>query len=183
MAQRFFARAVDADPRAYAARLGLGQALLQESYAENDSAAFAGGLMQLEACRTLQPSAEIGGLLAEAWLDRARGRLRARDTLDALADLSKAIDRDARDPRPVNLAGILYGKLGDAGKAEALFRKAIALDSADASAHFNLGMIRWQAGEVREAHTHWLAALKALPDDEDILYWFALAEKKVRETP
>lgn len=183
LAQRFFARAVESDPRGYEARLGLGQALLQKSYAESDSAAFAGALIQLEACRSLRPSAEIGGLLAEAWTDRARGRLRARDTLEALADLSKAIERDARDPRPVNLAGIVYGRLGEAGKAEALFRKALGLDSADASAHFNLGMIRWQAGDAREAHAHWLAALKALPEDEDILYWFALAEKKLREAP
>src|SRR4051812_49379634 len=42
MAQRFFAHAVESDPRGYAARLGLGQALLQKAYAENDSAAFAG---------------------------------------------------------------------------------------------------------------------------------------------
>jgi tetratricopeptide (TPR) repeat protein len=183
LAQRFFGRAVEADPRGYEGRLGLGQALLQKAFADNDSLAFAGALIQLEACRSLRPSAEIGGLLAEAWMDRARGRLRSGDTLDALAALSKAIDRDPRDPRPVNLAGIVYGKIGEAGKAEALFRKALALDSADASAHFNLGMLRWQAGEAREAHAQWLAALKTLPDDEDILYWFALAEKKMRESP
>lgn len=183
MPQRFFARAVESDPREYAARLGLGQALLQKAYAENDSAAFAGALMQLEACRTLRPSADIGGLLSEAWLDRARGLLRSRDTLDALAALSKAIVRDPHDAKPVNLAGIVYGKLGDPAKAEALFRKALGLDSADASAHFNLGMIRWQAGDARGAQAHWLAALKSLPEDEDILYWFALAEKKLRESP
>jgi tetratricopeptide (TPR) repeat protein len=183
LAQRFFGRAVEADPGGYEGRLGLGQALLQKAFADNDSLAFAGALIQLEACRSLRPSAEIGGLLAEAWMDRARGRLRSGDTLDALAALSKAIDRDPRDARPVNLAGIVYGKLGEAGKAEALFRKALALDSADASAHFNLGMLRWQAGGVREAHAQWLAALKTLPNDEDILYWFALAEKKMRESP
>lgn len=183
MAQRFFAHAVESDPRGYAARLGLGQALLQKAYAENDSAAFAGALMQLEACRTLRPSADIGGLLSEAWLDRARSLLRSKDTLNALTALSKAIDRDPRDAKPVNLAGIVYGKLGDQAKAEALFRKALGLDSTDASAHFNLGMIRWQAGDARAAQAHWLAALKSLPEDEDILYWFALAEKKLRESP
>ena len=183
LAQRFFARAVESEPRGYEARLGLGQALLQKAFAENDSVAFSGGLLQLEACRTLRPASDIGGLLCEAWSERARSLLRSKDTLSALADLSKAIDRDPRDPRPVNLAGIVYGKLGDPAKAEALFRKALTLDSADASAHFNLGMIGWQAGDARAAHDHWLAALKALPEDEDILYWFALSEKKLRETP
>ena len=64
-----------------------------------------------------------------------------------------------------------------------MFRKALGLDSSDASAHFNLGMIRWQAGDVRVAHGHWLKALKRLPQDEDVVYWFALSEKKLRESP
>ena len=111
LAERFFARAVESDPQGYAARLGLGQALLQKSFAENDSVAFARGLIQLEACRSLRPSQDLGGLLAEAYRERARGLLRARDTLAALAALSKAIDRDPHDPRPLNLAGIVYGRL------------------------------------------------------------------------
>jgi hypothetical protein len=44
-------------------------------------------------------------------------------------------------------------------------------------------MIHWQAGEFRRAHGFWLKALKSMPRDEDILYWFALSEKKVREAP
>jgi Flp pilus assembly protein TadD len=181
LARRFFARAVESDPRGYEGRLGLGQALLQQSYAERDSAAFAAALIQLEACRTLRPSSDLAGLLAEAYQERARALLSGEDTLGALAALSKAIERDPSDAKPVNLAGIIYGKRGDAAKAEALFSKALSLDSADASARFNLGMLRWQAGDVRGAHGEWLRALQALPEDEDVLYWFALAEKKLRE--
>lgn len=183
MAIRFFGSAVEAEPQRYDARLGLGQALLQKAFAENDSASFEYALVQLEACRSLAPSEDISGILADAYYERARGRLKSGDTVAALAALSKAIDRAPVNPRPLNLVGIIYGKLGEADKAEALFRKALGLDSADASAHFNLGMIRWQAGDVREAHGHWLKALKRLPRDEDVLYWFALSEKKLRESP
>jgi len=44
-------------------------------------------------------------------------------------------------------------------------------------------MIYWQAGDVRQAHEHWLKSLKSLPHDEDVLYWFALSEKKLRDAP
>lgn len=183
LALRFFTRAVEADPQGYEARLGMGQALLQQAFAHGDSDAFAGALLQLEACRSLRPSDDLGALLGEAWLERARGLLRSGDTLAGLGALSKARDRAPSDPKPLNLAGIVYGKRGESGKAEALFRKALAQDSGDASAHFNLGMLAWQSGDARAAHAHWLVSLKALPADEDIVYWFAMAEKKLRESP
>lgn len=178
-----FGRAVERDPGSWRARLGLGQSLLQKAAAEGDSAAFAYGLVQLEACRTLQPSSDLSALLSEAYLERARALARSRDTLAALEAASRAIERNPKSPGPLNLAGILYGKRGDPAKAEALFRRALAADSGDASAHFNLGMIRWQSGDARDAHGHWLKALESLPQDEDILYWFALAESRLRESP
>jgi tetratricopeptide (TPR) repeat protein len=180
---RAFTAAVEEDPGAYGTRLGLGQALLQKAAAESDSAAFAYGLLQLEACRTLRPAADLDALLADAWVDRARDLARRRDTLRALEALARAAERDPRAPAPLSLAGILYGKRGDLDKAEALFAKALQADSADASSHFNLGMLRWRAGRVREAHGHWLKALQARPDDEDLLHWFAQAEKRLREAP
>jgi tetratricopeptide (TPR) repeat protein len=180
---RFYQAAVEEDPGRYDARLGLGQALLQKAFAEKDAAAFEYALVQLEACRSLAPSLDISGLLAEAYYERARVLLQSEDTVSALAALSKSIDRGPSNPRSLNLVGIIYGKLGESEKAEALFRKALGLDSADASANFNLGMLRWQAGEVRQAHGHWLKALKSMPGDEDVLYWFALSEKTLRESP
>lgn len=183
LAQSFFGKAIEKNPGDYAARLGLGQALLQKAIAENDSGAFTYALIQFEACRSLQPSLDLSALLGEAYTEKARSRLNQKDTVAALASLNKAIERNPANTEPLNLVGIIYGKLGDADKAEALFHKALALDSNDASAHFNLGMIHWQNGEFALAHDHWLHTLKALPKDEDVLYWFALAEKKIRESP
>ncbi|MEO6097836.1 MAG: tetratricopeptide repeat protein [Fibrobacteria bacterium] len=156
--------------------------MLQKAFAEGDSAAFNYALIQLEACRSLAPSQDLSELLTDAYYEHARYQLKSRDTVSALISLSKAIDRGPLNPRPLNLVGIVYGKLGEAEKAEAIFQKVLRLDSSDASANFNLGMIHWQAGETRPAHEQWLKALKALPNDEDVLYWFALSEKKLRET-
>jgi hypothetical protein len=41
-------------------------------------------------------------------------------------------------------------------------------------------MIRWQEGEYAGAHALWLKALKIVPEDEDVIYWFARAEKQLR---
>ncbi len=183
MALRFFSQAVEKNPEGYEARLGFGRALLQKAAAENDSASWSYALIQLEACRSLDPSQDLDGLLAEAYSEKARSLLARRDTVEALSALSRAIERDPGNPQPVNLAGIVYGKLGEGGKAEALFRKALQLDSGDASAHFNLGMILWQNGDASGAHGHWFKALQAMPGDEDVLYWFALSEKKLRGSP
>jgi len=183
LARTFFAKVVEEYPEGYPGRYGLGQALLQQSLAEGDSASFAHAMVQFEACRSIRPSQDLTELLTDAYTERARGLLNRKDTVSALATLAKAIERNPANPQPVNLVGIIYGKLGDPAKAAALFGKALDLDSADASAHFNLGMIRWQAGEYAKAHEHWLKALKALPKDEDVLYWFALSEKRLRESP
>ncbi len=183
LAMHFFGSTVERDPESYEARLGLGKAQLQKAVSESDSAAFGQALMQFEACRTLRPSLDLSALLAEAYTEKGRSLLGRKDTLAALASLAKAIERDSKNAQPLNLAGIIYGKLGEVGKAEALFRKALELDTADASAHFNLGMILWQAGEYREANGHWLRVLKTMPDDQDVLYWFALSEKKLRDSP
>jgi tetratricopeptide (TPR) repeat protein len=179
----FFKIAVAEKPASYPARLGLGQALLQKAVAETDSEAFKYGLIQLEACRTLKPSDDLSSLLSNAWFDRARMHARAKDTLAALEALGKASERNPHHAAPLNLAGVLYGKRGEVEQAAALFRKALAVDSKDASAHFNLGMIHWQSDEFHEAHAHWLQALSQLPDDEDILYWFARAESRLRASP
>jgi len=180
LAIRFYGAAVEKEPLDYEARLGLGRALIQKFAAERDSGAFDYALVQLEACRSLRPSGEISILLSDAYTEQAHSLLARADTASALAALSKALECKSRSG-PLNLAGIIYAKLGDADKAETLFKKALALDSVSASAHFNLGMIHWQRGEVSGAHAHWLMALKAMPEDEDVLYWFALSEKRLRE--
>jgi tetratricopeptide (TPR) repeat protein len=177
----FYSEEVKNHPDSYLGRLGLGKALLQKA-CDADTSAWKGALVQLEAARTLSPTAELGGLLAEVYLQRSHQLLNARDTVAALDALSSSIESDKAAIEPLNLAGIIYYRLGEADKSEVLFTKAVSLDSANASARFNLGMVYWQSGKLKQAHAQWLAALAASPRDKDMLYWFARAEKKLRET-
>jgi len=182
---KFFSAELQRRPDCYPARLGLAKAVFQKSVDEHiDLTLWKEGLMHLEAARTVAPAEEeenVTALLSEAWVYHARALLAAADTVGALADLSRAIEYNPRSVEPLNLAGILYFQLGDAQKSIALFERAAAIDSTSPSAHFNLGMVHWQQGDIRSAHGHWLTALKLAPADEDILYWFALAEKNIRE--
>lgn len=180
MAIAFYSEEVNHHPDSFRARLGLGKAFLQKAY-DGDSAAWKSALIQLEAAQTLSPEAGLKELLADAYLERAHQLLALRDSVAALDALSRAIECNNRAIEPVNLAGIIYYRLGEVDKSEALFKKAVGLDSASASARFNLGMVCWQGGRYKEARAQWLAALAASPRDKDMLYWYALAEKKVRE--
>ncbi|HUI92401.1 MAG TPA: tetratricopeptide repeat protein [Chitinivibrionales bacterium] len=176
----FFSDEVKRRPDSYEARLGLGKALLQKA-CDADTAAWKGACIQLEAARTLSPESDIKELLSDVYLERAHQLLSDRDSIAALDALSRAIEINNRALEPLNLAGIVYFRMGEADKSEILFRKAVALDSANAAAHFNLGMVYWQARRFRDAHAQWFLALAASPGDKDMLYWFALAEKKLRE--
>ncbi len=177
----FYSKAVMRRPDDYRARLGLGKALLQKAY-DADTSAWKAALIQLEAARTLSPASNLGGILADVYLERAHQLLSSGDSLAALDALARSIEYDNRAIDPVNLAGIVYYRLGEVDKSEALFAKAVGLDSANAPARFNLGMVYWHSGRYKQAHAQWLAALAAAPRDKDMLYWFALSEKKLRET-
>jgi tetratricopeptide (TPR) repeat protein len=182
---KFFSIELNRHPDCYEARLGLAKAMLQKSADLNsDPALWNEGLMHLEAARTLAPSGDeekIGTLLSQAWAQNAKSQLSLQDTISALSALARAIEYDPGSVEPLNRAGILYFQIGDEKKAVALFARAVVIDSAHPSAYFNLGMIYWQKGAVSEAHQQWLKALRLAPKDEDIIYWFALAEKKMRE--
>ena len=182
MAISFFQQVLRKDPRSYDARLGMGKALIQRAVDHaDDTTSWRHALTHLEAARTLRPEEDIGSLLAEAWTVHARSLLGAGDTIEALSGLARAIEHNPGSVEPLNLAGIVYFKIGDANKAEALFRKAVDLDTEHPSGYFNLGMVYWRRGRLADARGYWLKALKLAPDDEDILYWFALAEKQLRE--
>ena len=176
----FFSEEVKRHPDSYEARLGLGKALVQKA-CDADTSAWKSASIQLEAARTLSPTSDIKALLGDVYLERAHQLLSCRDSIAALDALSRAIEFNNRALEPLNLAGIIYFRMGEVDKSEMLFRKAVGLDSTNAAAHFNLGMVFWQGKRYRDAHAQWLLALAASPGDKDMLYWFALAEKKLRE--
>ena len=184
LAAQFFSRVLEREPANAEARLGMGKALLQRaSDNPGDSSAWREAVMHLEAVRTLGKNTDIGPLLSQVWSERAASLLSINDTLRSLEALTRAIAADPTSPGPLNLAGIIYFRTGRVAKARLLFERAIAVDSSSTSSLFNLGMLDWEEGAVRQAHDLWLRALKDAPQDEDFLYWFAVAEKRLREMP
>ena len=182
MAIEFYEAELKKNPRNYAARLGMGKSLIQKAVdMKNDTASWKRALNNLEAARTLQPDKDINPLLCEAWSVLGRIMLTVGDTVEALSSLARAIEYSPKNVEPLNLAGIIYFRLGEDEKAEVLFKKAIDINKNHPSAYFNLGMIFWVRDQIDNAHTYWLEALKLEPEDDDILYWFAMAEKRLRK--
>lgn len=182
MAIEFYEAELKKDPQNYEARLGIGKAHIQKAVdMKNDTASWKRALTHLEAARTLQPDKDISPFLCEAWSVLGRIMLNLGDTVEALSSLARAIEYSPKNVEPLNLAGIIYFRLGEDEKAEVLFKKAIDINKNHASAYFNLGMIFWVRDQTEGAHKYWLEALKLAPEDDDILYWFAMAEKRLRK--
>jgi tetratricopeptide (TPR) repeat protein len=177
----FFSKVLEKDPAHFGARLGMGKALLQRAVdIGDDSVSWPLALMHLEAARTLGSTPDINRLLSQAWTERAHGLLSRGDTLEAIEALTKAIACDPAGSEPLNLAGIIYYRIGKSEKAKALFERAGLTDTAAASPLFNLGMVHWDRGAHDTAYGLWLKAIKKAPDDEVILDWLAAAEKRIR---
>lgn len=182
MAIEFYEAELKKNPQSYEARLGMGKALIQKAVdMKNDTSSWKRALTHLEAGRTIQPDKDIGPLLCEAWSVFGRIMLNVGDTVEALSSLARAIEYNPKNVEPLNLAGIVYFRLGEDEKAEVLFKKAIDINRNHPSAYFNLGMIFWVRDQIDSAHIFWLEALKLEPEDDDILYWFAMAEKRLRQ--
>ncbi|MBN1575474.1 MAG: tetratricopeptide repeat protein [Chitinispirillaceae bacterium] len=181
MAIRFFARVLERDPAHFEARLGMGKSLLQRAFDNrNDTVSWRQAIMHLEAAHTIDSTADVHGLLSQVWAERASELLHAGDTLAALEALTRAIALDPQSTEPLNLAGIIYFRTGKTDKALQLFEHAATIDTINPTSLFNLGMLYWEEKRTKEAHDLWLRALKQSPQDEDFLYWFAVAEKNLR---
>lgn len=183
MAEMFFEKTLNADPLSFEGRLGMGKALLQHvTDNKYDTVLWKKALLNLESAMNLQPQAEISYLVSDAWFERSQIFLANNDTLGAFNALSRSIEINNKNTSAINSIGILYFRQNDADKAVYLFKQAITIDSTHSSALFNLGMALWSNNEYENARKYWLAASRFSPDDNDIIYWLAMAEKKLEES-
>jgi tetratricopeptide (TPR) repeat protein len=175
-----FESVLDGHPSNFAARLGLGKAMLQEFSAEpGDTTLLIDCLTQLEAARTLMPGSDVERLLSVAWFKRAAALLAHRDTLSAMAALSRSIGFDPKASKPLNLAGILYFYRGETDKALHLFRLVMTVDSGSVSGYFNAGMVHWADSNYALAYDFWYKAALRAPEDKEILSWAAQAKLRM----
>ncbi|NLD94783.1 MAG: tetratricopeptide repeat protein [Fibrobacter sp.] len=182
MAEMFFEKALIDNPLNFDARLGYAKALLQHIVdIPSDSSLWRKSLINFEAALDIKPSSDLNSLISDVWYERAMMLLTHRDTLGAISALSRSIEINAKNCISLNTIGILYFKQGDTNKAEALFRSAVAIDSTHAQAFFNLGMVYWSKNNYEDAKKFWLTASKLSPDDNDMVYWLAKAEKLLQE--
>jgi tetratricopeptide (TPR) repeat protein len=182
MAEMFFEKALIDNPLNFDARLGYGKALLQHVIdIPSDSSLWRKSLMNLEAALDIKPSTDLSSLISDAWYERAMMLLAHEDTLGAFSALSKSIEINTKNGISLNTIGILYFKQGETDKAEILFKRAVAIDSTHSQAFFNLGMVFWSRNDYAQAKNNWLSASKLSPDDNDMVYWLAMAEKTLQE--
>lgn len=137
-AAQAFEKAAAADPKDYAARFHRALAL---GMLKRDAEAVAGYRAVLE----LKPG------LYEAQLNLGMLLLRQNQAAEAVGPLEAAAEQKPGEFRPVFYAGEAQFAVGQWGRAEARFAKAVQIDPKSAAAHYALGRARARLGRLDEA--------------------------------
>ena len=181
----FFQKSIDDDPGSFRPRRGLALSLLQKCSAlesegtvtaeEWKSAAravhYALRIYDDTSLRSQQAVAEVNA----AKCFEARG-----DTISAVHCALQAVALQPRDVRAIDYAAVLSYRTGNNKAARDLFLQATVVDSSDAVAFFNIGMLNWYSRDKLRAYDWWLKALKRSPFDTVIVYWVARAESDLK---
>lgn len=177
MSIEFFNNELRCNPRNFEARIGMGKALLQKSYANNqDTIYWHKALIQLQAARSIEANKYLDSLLKDAWIIYSRKKLAAKDTMAALTSLTFALDHDPNNTEALNLSGILFGTLGFIEKAESLFTAA-GQNNTNKDVLFNLGMLRFYRKQYSEAAHIWKSMSDIDSSDLELKHWIRIAEQ------
>jgi tetratricopeptide (TPR) repeat protein len=110
----------------------------------------------------------LNPLDSTAYFDRAIMRENLRDTLGALADLTKEIEIDAKSADNFFLRGMLYQKTKKYEQALSDFRKVNRLDGGNADAHFFAAQMYAQLNKSKRlVRKQLIACLKVNPLHEE----------------
>lgn len=178
MAIGFFNEQLYRNPRDFQARVGVGKALLQKSYANNqDTLLWRQALVHLQAARSIENHDFINLLLKDAWITYGRKMLSAADTMSALIALTFALDYDPSNSEALNLSAILFSSFGLTQKAESLLTVASHNHKTDKDILFNLGILHFYRKEYAEALGIWKSGALFDSSDTELRQWIHLAEK------
>lgn len=179
MAIGFFIEQLHRNPGDFQARVGMGKALLQKSYANSqDTFLWSQALVQLQAARSIENHDFLNLLLKDAWIIYARKKLSSADTMAALIALTFALDYDPSNSEALNLSAILYSSLGLTQKAESLLTAATHYHQTDKDILFNLGILNFYRKEYANALRIWESEALFDSSDAELRQWIDLAEKK-----
>lgn len=101
---------------------------------------------------------------ADSWLEEAKKRLKAGETVSAKEAIKKAIDKNPGLAEAYNLQGVILFQEKDFVGAEAQYRKAIELKPSLVQAQLNLGALFMETGKWQEAFLPSNEAVKLQPD-------------------
>jgi uncharacterized protein (AIM24 family)/Tfp pilus assembly protein PilF len=106
-----------------------------------------------------------------AHYNKGKELFEARRLEEAERQLEEAYLLRPRDPRVLNLLGLVYFRGEKLEKAEEVYRKLIA-DSPDAhTLHYNLGLICFKLGRLQDAESSFLKALELTHDNPKIHFY------------
>jgi len=108
-------------------------------------------------------------LLALARLDLEKGRVE-----EALRKLKSLIAEADADPEALPLAARIYAQLGLGERAQACYRRYLAVRPDAVLESFELGMTHFDRGETGEAETLWRGVLERAPTHPPTLFYRAL---------
>lgn len=179
MAIEFFNKEIRRSPRNFDARLGMGKALLQKSYANNqDTIYWSKALVQLSAARSIKPDDHLNSLLKDAWIVYGRNKLASLDTMGALMAMTFALDYDPQNTEALNMSAILFSNLGFIEKAESLFTVAHSVKKTDTDFIFNIGMLYFYRKQYSDALRVWNSVAESDTADKKIRHWISIAQKQ-----
>lgn len=150
----------DADPNDLTLAYLLGTALLHQGQDER-------GALMIE--RILK-----NGDTAEAYMLMAFTRMKANDKKGATEEVDRAIALNQNLPEAYSLRGRLAYLAADLDKAEAAFRKALALDPTAFDPLLWLGTLLREESKLPEARSHLEQASRLRPKEIRVRYQFAL---------
>ncbi len=93
----------------------------------------------------------------------AAAKLKSNDTQGAIADYTKAIERDPMDTYAYIRRGIIKGTIGDTLGAMTDFTKAIEIDPKNPQGYSNRGIQKEQNGAIKSAQEDYTKAIELNP--------------------
>ena len=106
-----------------------------------------------------------------AHYNKGRELFEERRFEDAERQLEEAYLLRPRDPRVLNLLGLVYYRGDKLAKAEEVYRKLIAESPDVHTLHYNLGLVCFKLGRLEEAEAAFLKALELMPGNPKLHFY------------
>jgi uncharacterized protein (AIM24 family) len=106
-----------------------------------------------------------------AHFNKGRELFEARRLEEAERQLEEAYLLRPRDPRVLNLLGLVYFRGEKLGKAEEVYRKLIAESPEAHTLHYNLGLVCFKLGRLEDAESAFLKALELTQGNPKIHFY------------